>query len=44
MLIDPWGVVIAKMEKGEGIVVGDIDPARLRKVREDLPALEHRTL
>jgi nitrilase len=44
MLIDPWGVVVAQLEKGEGIVVGDIDPVRLREVRRDLPALEHRTL
>ena len=44
MLIDPWGVVVAQMGKGEGVVVGDIDPARLRDVRKNLPALEHRTL
>ena len=44
MLVDPWGVVVAQMGKGEGVVVGDIDPARLRDVRKNLPALEHRTL
>jgi len=44
MLIDPWGVIIARLEKGEGIVVGDVDPERIADVRKNLPALEHRTL
>ena len=44
MLIDPWGTVVAEREEGPGIVVGDVDPARLAKVREELPALAHRVL
>ncbi|MEO8303809.1 MAG: carbon-nitrogen hydrolase family protein [Betaproteobacteria bacterium] len=42
MLIDPWGTVIAERDEGPGIIVGDVDPARLAKVREELPALAHR--
>lgn len=42
MLIDPWGTVIAERAEGLGIVVGDVDPARLAQVREELPALAHR--
>jgi predicted amidohydrolase len=44
VLIDPWGRIIAEREEGPGIVVGDVDPARLAEVRESLPALAHRVL
>jgi deaminated glutathione amidase len=44
MLVDPWGEVKAVLPEGEGVVVGDIDPAYLAKVRESLPALKHRTM
>lgn len=41
-LIDPWGKVLALVEQGEGIVLGEIDRDYLQQVREDLPALQHR--
>lgn len=44
MLIDPWGVVLARMDKGEGVVIGDLDHARLAEVRTSLPALSHRVM
>lgn len=44
MLIDPWGEVKAVLPEGEGIVIGDIEPHHLRRVRESLPALKHRKL
>ena len=44
MLVDPWGEVVAVQPEGEGVVVGDVDPARLADVRARLPALAHRTL
>jgi len=44
MLVDPWGEVIAALPEGEGVVVGDMDPARLAQVRQDLPALKHRVM
>jgi nitrilase len=44
MLIDPWGEVIARRDKGEGIVIGEIDHARIAEVRASLPALLHRVL
>lgn len=43
MLIDPWGEVKAVLAEGEGIVIGEIDPQVLARVRESLPALKHRT-
>jgi len=44
MIIDPWGVVLARMDKGEGVVIADLDPARIAEVRTQLPALQHRKL
>jgi nitrilase len=43
-LIDPWGRIVAEREEGPGIVIGDIDPARIAEVRAQLPALSHRVL
>ena len=44
MLIDPWGEIVAVLPEGEGVVVGDLDPARIAEVRENLPALKHRVM
>ncbi|MEO8346409.1 MAG: carbon-nitrogen hydrolase family protein [Betaproteobacteria bacterium] len=44
MLIDPWGTIVAVKEEGTGVVVGDVDPARIEEVRKQLPALTHRVL
>jgi nitrilase len=45
MVIDPWGEIIAcREEDGPGVVVAELDPARLAEVRESLPALRHRCL
>ncbi|MFX3545619.1 carbon-nitrogen hydrolase family protein [Ralstonia mannitolilytica] len=44
MLVDPWGEIIASVPEGEGIAIGDMDPARLAQVRQDLPALKHRVM
>jgi len=44
MLIDPWGVVLASRDEGPGVVVGDVDLARIADLRRSLPALAHRVL
>lgn len=44
MIVDPWGVVLAERAEGEGVVLADVDRARLQSVRQQLPALEHRRL
>ena len=44
MVVDPWGQVLAVLPEGEGVVVADLDPARLAQVRQQLPALGHRRL
>jgi len=44
MIVDPWGEVLAVQAEGEGVVMADIDAARLVAVRTQLPALAHRKL
>jgi deaminated glutathione amidase len=44
MVIDPWGEVLDVLPEGEGVVLADIDPHRIRQVRTQLPALAHRRL
>ena len=44
MIVDPWGVVLARLAKGEGVVTADVDLDRLDSIRASLPALRHRIL
>lgn len=44
MLIDPWGKITARLSREEepGLAMGEIDLARLRTVREQVPSLKNR--
>ena len=42
MVVDPWGEVLGVRPQGEGMVLAEIDSARIQKVRESLPALSNR--
>ena len=42
MVVDPWGKVLAVLPEGEGVVLAEVDLARIASVRAQLPALEHR--
>jgi deaminated glutathione amidase len=44
MIVDPWGEVLAVLPEGEGVVIAEVDGARLAGVRAQLPALRHRRL
>jgi len=44
MIVDPWGEVVSVLAEGEGVVLADVDPARIASVRTQLPAIEHRRL
>ncbi len=44
MIIDPWGKILAQVDKGEGVAVAELDPELLHSVRSHLPALAHRVL
>jgi len=44
MIVDPWGVVLNRLPHGTGVVVSDVDLEKLRKTRQNFPALQHRRL
>ncbi len=44
MIVDPWGEVLAVRPEGEGLVLAELDSARIADVRTQLPALTHRHL
>jgi predicted amidohydrolase len=45
MIVDPWGRVLSRAgDEGDDILTADLDLSELRRVREMLPALQHRRL
>jgi predicted amidohydrolase len=42
MIVDPWGVVLAQAQDGEGHILADLNLDRLQEIRSRLPALAHR--
>ena len=44
MVVDAWGTVLAEQAEGPGVVLADIDKAKLLNTRLQLPALTHRRL
>ena len=44
MVIEPWGQVLGLLAEGEGVVIAELDASHLKRVRSQLPALQHRVL
>jgi len=44
MIVDPWGDIVARLDKGPGVLLADISAARISEVRSRLPTLRHRKL
>jgi predicted amidohydrolase len=44
MVVDPWGLVLARCADGEGVCIAPVEGDRLARIRRELPALEHRRL
>ena len=44
MIVDPWGEVLALQAEGEGVVLAELDTARLAEVRAALPANANRRM
>ncbi|MDQ3513735.1 MAG: carbon-nitrogen hydrolase family protein [Chloroflexota bacterium] len=42
LVVDPWGTVLATAPDGEGIIVADLDRARVAAVRRQIPSLANR--
>jgi predicted amidohydrolase len=44
LICNPWGHVVAQVSDGPGFATARIDAALTRRVRRDMPVLEHRKL
>jgi predicted amidohydrolase len=44
LVVDPWGLVVARASEGEGLAVAPYDAELIARVRASLPALNHRRL
>jgi predicted amidohydrolase len=44
LIVDPWGTVLARAGTDEEVVVADLDPAALARVRHEMPCLSHARL
>ncbi|MGZ6027890.1 MAG: carbon-nitrogen hydrolase family protein [Myxococcaceae bacterium] len=44
MVVDPWGLVTARVSDGEGLALAELDPELLARVRRNLLVLRHRRL
>jgi predicted amidohydrolase len=44
LIVDPWGEVIAEVERGVGLAVAPIDLGELDRRRVEMPCFEHRVL
>ncbi|MGA0198128.1 MAG: carbon-nitrogen hydrolase family protein [Prochlorotrichaceae cyanobacterium] len=43
LIIDPWGLVLADAGDQPGLAIAPIEPTRLAQVRQQMPALKHRS-
>jgi nitrilase len=44
MIVSPWGEVLARRAQGAGVVMAEIDPDEIARVRESLPSIQHRRI
>jgi nitrilase len=44
MIINPWGQIMDRLEKGSGYIIADLDIKTLAETRHNFPVLEHRKL
>lgn len=44
MIVDPWGGILDRLPRGSGIVIAEIDYAKMNSVRRAFPAIDHRKL
>jgi len=44
MIVDPWGQVVGMAPDGPGLALAEVDLARVRRVRAQIPVQQHRRL
>ena len=42
MIVSAWGDVLARLDRGQGVIHADLDELRERNLRSRFPALDHR--
>ncbi len=42
MIVDPWGLVVARCSDGPGVALAQVEPDRTARIRRELPCGEHR--
>lgn len=42
MIVDPWGVILADAGDNPGLAIAEINPHRIKQVRQQMPSLQHR--
>jgi predicted amidohydrolase len=41
LIVAPWGEVLAEADDGVGVIVAEIDPAKVLEARRQVPSLSH---
>jgi predicted amidohydrolase len=41
LIVSPWGEILAEAGEEPGVVMADIDPAKVEEARRMVPALQH---
>jgi len=44
MIVDPWGVIVARASEGEQVILAELDPERVARVRREMPCQLHAVL
>jgi deaminated glutathione amidase len=44
LIVDPWGLVVARASEGVGLAMAEVDMSLLQRYRQEFPALQHRKL
>jgi nitrilase len=44
LIVDPWGHVLARLDREPGHAMAELDAAMVARVRENMPVLQHRRL
>ncbi len=44
MIVNPWGKILSKIDKGEGLIAANIEMQELERIRQRMPIRQHRRL
>jgi predicted amidohydrolase len=44
LILDPWGTILAQAPDTESFIMAELDHARLSRLRQEMPCLQHRRL